>query len=68
MAIPEFKYPSEWTESFDKYLYHKEQIINKIKTYIEDYTDFLVPLKIQTKKLNQEYFSGDKLYRTIGEK
>ena len=68
MAIPEFKYPSEWTESFNKYLYHKEQIINKIKTYMEDYTDFLVPLKIQTKKLNQEYFSGDKLYRTIGEK
>ena len=34
MAIEEFKYPSEWTESYNTYSNNKDKVIEKITDYI----------------------------------
>jgi glycosyltransferase involved in cell wall biosynthesis len=65
MAVPEFLYPSEWTEDYDAYLYHKDKVIARIVEYMENYDDFAVSLAKQVTKLNKEFFSGAALYDTI---
>ena len=65
MAVPEFLYPSEWTEDFDAYLYHKDKVIGRIVEYMENYDDFAVSLAKQVTKLNKEFFSGAALYDAI---
>jgi hypothetical protein len=65
MALPEFKYPSEWTENFDNYLHFKDRVANKIVDYMERYDDYQVSLEKQVSKLNREYFSGNALYEAI---
>ena len=67
MAEQDFLYPSEWTESWDKYLEHKDSIINKIKNYMENYSKFVPTIHTQVKKLQSDFFSGTKLYSTIQE-
>jgi hypothetical protein len=65
MALPEFKYPSEWTNNFDNYLRHRDKVSAKIVDYIERYDDYRVSLEKQVSKLNREYFSGNALYEAI---
>jgi len=67
MAVPEFKYPSEWTENFDKYIEHKENVIMRIKDYMENYSNYLPNIHTQIKKLDTDFFSGQLLYKTIRE-
>ena len=67
MAEQDFLYPSEWTESWDKYLEHKDSIINKITNYMENYSKFVPTIHTQVKKLQSDFFSGTKLYSTIQE-
>jgi hypothetical protein len=65
MALPEFKYPSNWTEDFSSYRTHRSEIINKLRDYIENYDDYLVSLEKQRTKLNRDFFSGKELYEVI---
>ena len=65
MAEIDFLYPSEWTENFAKYLEHKEDIIVRIKDYMENYSTYLPTISSQVQKLNAEFFSGQTLYKTI---
>ena len=65
MAHDQFKYPSEWTESWDKYQKYKPNLIEVIKTYIEGYSQFLPAIKSQTQKLSKDYFGGTQLYNMI---
>lgn len=65
MALPEFKYPSVWTEDYSSYIKHRGDIANKLADYIENYDDYLVSLEKQRSKLNKEYFSGSALYEEI---
>ena len=67
MAVPEFLYPSEWTEDFDLYLHHKDKVISRIVEYMENYDDFAVSLSKQVTKLNKEFFSGAALYEAIAD-
>ena len=67
MALPEFKYNSEWTEDYDSYMRHKDKVIEQIVEYMENYDDFLPSLNKQVTKLNKEFFSGKALYRTIAD-
>ena len=66
MALPEFKYPSEWTTSFENYRFHKAKVVKQIVEYMENYDDFLVALEKQVKKLKKDFFSGKALYEEIG--
>ena len=35
MAIEETLYPSEWTESFDAYIEHKDELVTRMKAVLE---------------------------------
>ena len=65
MALPEFKYPSDWTIDFNSYRNNRVKVVNQIVEYMEHYDDFLVALDKQVKKLNTDFFSGKKLYEAI---
>ena len=65
MAVPEFKYPSVWTEDFASYRTHRGELVAKIRDYMENYDDYLVSLDKQRTKLNKEFFSGAALYDAI---
>ena len=65
MALSDFKYPSDWTKDYQSYLIHKQDIIDKIIEYIENYEDYLPALQKQTNKLKKSFFSGRKLYEEV---
>ena len=65
MTLPEFKYPSEWTENYDAYLHNRDKVIAQIVNYMENYDDLQVSLEKQRTKLNKEFFSGAALYDAI---
>jgi glycosyltransferase involved in cell wall biosynthesis len=65
MSVREFVYPSEWTESYDKYLQHKKLVVARIQDYMENYSRFLPALQTQVKKLDTDFFSGQELYKRI---
>ena len=65
MALPEFKYPSAWTEDYDAYLHNKGKVIEQIVNYMEHYEDLLPSINKQITKLNKDFFSGKNLYRII---
>ena len=65
MAIPEFLYPSAWTEDYDAYLHNRDKVVARIIEYMENYSDFLISINKQVTKLNKEFFSGAALYDTI---
>jgi hypothetical protein len=67
MALPEFLYPSEWTENFDAYLHHRDKVVAQIVNYMENYEDLLVSLDKQRTKLNKDFFSGTALYKAIAD-
>ena len=67
MALPEFKYPSAWTEDYDAYLHNKDKVIAQIINYMENYEDLLVSLDKQRTKLNKDFFSGTALYKAIAD-
>ena len=67
MALPEFKYPSEWTENFDAYLHNRDKVVAQIVNYMENHEDLLVSLEKQRTKLNKEFFSGTELYKAIAD-
>ena len=67
MALPEFKYPSAWTEDYDAYLHNRDKVVAQIVNYMENYEDLLVSLDKQRTKLNKDFFSGTALYKAIAD-
>ena len=67
MAEKDFLYSSEWTESYDKYLLHKDNVVQSVRNYIENYNQYLPALHKQVKKLETDFFSGQELYKNIRE-
>jgi len=65
MALPEFKYASEWTEDYSAYVKNRTNIVEKIQDCMENYNDYLISVDRQRSKLSNEFFSGQKLYDTI---
>jgi hypothetical protein len=65
MALPEFKYPSAWTEDYFAYRKYRGLLVEKIRNYMENYDDLLPSINKQVTKLNKEFFSGKKLYEEI---
>jgi hypothetical protein len=65
MALDEFKYPSEWTESFDTYKTHRHRVVEQIINYMENYEKFLPRLNTQVASLTQNFFSCDNLLKML---
>ncbi len=65
MAFNTFKYPSEWTESFESYTAHRQEICHKIIQYMENYEKFLPSLNKQVDALTENFFSCDNLLEML---
>jgi glycosyltransferase involved in cell wall biosynthesis len=65
MAMEDFKYPSEWTESFDAYTRHKGAVVDRIQHYMENYDSYLPRLNKQVDRLTKDFFSCDTLLEML---
>jgi len=65
MAVPEFKYPDNWTTSITAYTNNKDMIIAKVIDYMDNYETYLPALAKQVELLKTNFFSGKLLYKGI---
>jgi hypothetical protein len=65
MAFDTFKYPSEWTESFEAYTVHRKDVCNKIMQYMNCYEKFLPNLNKQVDSLTEHFFSCNELLKML---
>jgi hypothetical protein len=65
MAFDTFKYPSEWTESYEAYDSARPAVCNKIIQYMNHYNQFLPQIRKQKEALYEHFFSADGLYNNI---
>ena len=65
MSLGEFKYPSEWTESFDSYITHRDRVVERIVNYMENYNNYLPRLNKQVDVLNENFFSCTNLLEKL---
>src|SRR6056297_1996916 len=65
MAVDAFSYPSTWTQSWKSYDRYRTHVVNRIVYLMENYEDYLPLVLKQRKKLERDFFSGDKLYKVI---
>nr|NDG05957.1 hypothetical protein [Oxalobacteraceae bacterium] len=66
MYMDAFKYPSEWTASWDQYQQHRADICQRVHRLIQNY-DALVPLIAQqARDLDDRYFSAQGLLQQFG--
>ena len=65
MAVNDFVYPSEWTESIESYKKHKKQVMDRLVDYMENYKNYLPSLNKQVNKLNGDYFGCGNLLKAI---
>ena len=65
MATPEVLYPSEWTESCDKYLENKDKLVQRMTDCLNRNNNSYICTTV-VKKLD-DFFDGKQLYNTIKE-
>jgi hypothetical protein len=65
MALPEFKYPSQWTEDNTSYVKYRGELMKKIVDYMDNYEDYLPSIHKQVNKLSKDFFSGQALYEVL---
>jgi len=67
MYDDKFKYPSEWTESWDSYLTHKDKLIDKIRGMLAFNWLMSDDNEQLAEQLKNDFFSGKALYEVIGD-
>jgi hypothetical protein len=60
-----FKYPSEWTESWDGYITHKDELMAVIKNHIENYNTLIPKIQQQAEDLHDDFFSATALLEKL---
>ena len=65
MALDTFKYPSEWTESFEAYKVYRPNIVKTIIDHMENYRTRIPMMRKQTEFLRDEFFSATNLLNNI---
>jgi hypothetical protein len=60
-----FKYPSNWTESWEQYLEHKNELVALIINHMENYNQNLSKIKEQADSLYNYFFSATTLLENI---
>ena len=61
MYFDTFKYPSEWTESFEQYEVYRPDLCAKIIQYMHNYEHMIPSIHKQTKELHDNFFSANGL-------
>jgi hypothetical protein len=65
MYYDTFKYPSKWTENWDSYLVHRNNLCFAIMQHMDHYETRLPKLRKQTEDLTKYFFSADVLLNNI---
>jgi hypothetical protein len=65
MYDDEFRYPSEWTESWESYEKNKAHVVATLKQFVENHRNYDNYLLSNASKLSTDFFSGKKLYEII---
>jgi hypothetical protein len=65
MAFDIFKYPSEWTESFEAYEKHRPQLCFAIIQHMDHYNTRLPHIEKQVEVLHEQFFSANNLINNI---
>jgi hypothetical protein len=65
MYYDTFKYPSQWTESFEAYESSRPALIFKIMQYMNNYEQFKFQVRKQAKDLTDNFFSAPTLLGNI---
>ncbi len=65
MAFDTFKYPSEWTESYEAYDVHRPNVVKTIIEHMENYQTRIPQLRKQTEFLRDNFFSATELLNNI---
>ena len=65
MYMDEFKYPSGWTIDYNAYTEHKQEIIDKIRYFMDNHTNLVPHIRRQAKSLQKNFFTATNLYATI---
>ncbi len=65
MAFDTFKYPSEWTESFEAYTQHRPELCKVIIEHMEFYQTRIPMIHKQVKSLHDNFFSATELLKTL---
>jgi glycosyltransferase involved in cell wall biosynthesis len=61
----EFKYPSEWTANFDSYLKHKNEIISRIRSIMDNYERLLPAVAAEAEHQKNNYFTASALIKKM---
>jgi len=56
-----FKYPSEWTESFEAYELHRQDLCYKIIQYMNNHDQYKYQVRKQASDLTEKFFSANVL-------
>jgi hypothetical protein len=65
MAFDTFKYPSNWTESWDAYNVYRPDICRAIITHMDYYNTRLPQIQKQVEALHEQFFSANELVRRL---
>jgi hypothetical protein len=65
MYPDDFKYPSEWTASWNSYLEHKDKLIEHIRTIMKQDTSAQSQLEKLTDSLTEDFFSANEMIKVI---
>ena len=65
MYFEEFKYPSVWTESYNSYETHRQNICYKITQYMDNYEKFVPRVRKQTEFLAERFFNSENLINNL---
>jgi hypothetical protein len=60
-----FKYPSEWTESFEAYEKNRPLLCKLIDDHMKNYSSMIPELRKQSVELTEQFFSANDLLRNI---
>ena len=60
-----FRYPSEWTESWDSYIKHKQELADIIVWYMENYESRIQLVRANASSLTEKFFSATNLLNNI---
>lgn len=65
MYFDTFKYPSEWTESFEAYAVHRKELCMAIIQHMDNYATRIPQIRKQAHQLHEEFFSATELLKNI---
>jgi hypothetical protein len=65
MAFDTFKYPSEWTESWNHYVANRPELCAKIIQYMTNYDKFIPSIAKQVDALHDNFFSANGLLNNL---